>query len=118
MFFDMSHLLRDRVAPRTLRNVRPPSAARKTHTNPATGQPRGAATAPTRVLSRSFEGELRADVLRQMFEEVAISFSLPLWTGHVPGPRLHYSVRGPNDNRNTAGPTARRAHYDASNRPV
>src|SRR5215213_2285990 len=96
MFFAMSHLPRDSVAPLTSDCYWPRSAARKTGTNAAgRGRP---AMAPTRVLSRSCEGELRAVVLRQADEEVAISFILSLRTGHTPSPRSHYNGRDPDSN--------------------
>src|ERR1700758_1762266 len=90
MFFDMNHLSRGSVAPHTSDWFWPRSAARKTRTNvSAQGH---SAMAPTRVLSRSCEGELKADVLRQADEGVASSFILFLGPGHAPGPRRYYST--------------------------
>src|SRR5215207_10409301 len=81
----MSHLPRGRVAPHTSetnagRTVRP---GRRTRTRRRDSRCR--AMAPTRVLSRSCEGELRAVELRRAIEEVAISFILSLCPGHAPG---------------------------------
>ena len=89
------------MAPRTLRQ---PQAADR---GPEDGHERGRGTipgatiAPTRVLSWSFEGELRADALRQAIEEVAISFILSLWAGHVLSPHSHYSSPPPDEQRET-----------------
>jgi hypothetical protein len=57
------------------------------------GKSRRSVMAPTRVLSRSCEGKLKADTLRRADEEVAISFILSLRPGHVPRPHHDYSVR-------------------------
>src|SRR5438874_1210871 len=99
MFLLMSHLLRDRVAPRT-------RMAQAAWGGPEDGHERGGGAsrrpvmAPTRVLSRSCEGKLRVDVLRQADEEVAISFILSLWAGHAPDPHPNYTGRPAKCNEN------------------
>ena len=64
------------------------------------GASRRSVMAPTRVLSRSCEGKLSADVLRLADEEVAISFILSLWAGHAPCPHPNYNGMPGKSNEN------------------